>query len=219
MLSYQYIVIEGNIGAGKTSLAHLLARHFNADLLLEEFAENTFLPQFYRDPERFAFPLEMSFMAERYNQLKKIFDERNVKKPVISDYLFDKSLLFARVNLNENEFKLFEHFFRLIKNSVTKPDLLVYLKNEVSHLKKNIEKRGRDFEKNIKNNYLENINSTYEWYLSSEPGVKKIIINTAELDFVSNKKDFKIIVDKIMQSQADADFNNDPGKSAGVRSA
>ncbi len=210
MLSYQYIVIEGNIGAGKTSLAHLLARHFNADLLLEEFAENTFLPQFYKDPERFAFPLEMSFMAERYSQLKKVFDERSPGKPVISDYLFDKSLLFARVNLKENEFKLFENFFTLIKNAVAKPDLLVYLKKEVSHLKKNIEKRGRDFEKDIKNDYLENINATYEGYLSTEPGLKKLIINTSTLDFVSNKKDFEIIADKIINSQAAADFSKHP---------
>jgi deoxyguanosine kinase len=200
MLPYRYIVIEGNIGAGKTSLAHLLAQHFNGDLLLEEFAENTFLPQFYNDPERFAFPLEMSFMAERYRQLKKMFDQRSFGKPVISDYLFDKSLLFARVNLKENELKLFENFFNLIRESIAKPDLLVFLKKEVGHLKKNIAKRGRSYEKGIKDGYLENINDSYEEYLSSTPGIKKIIINSSELDFVLNKKDFEIIVDKITGS-------------------
>ncbi|MEP7168068.1 MAG: deoxynucleoside kinase [Bacteroidota bacterium] len=202
MLPHKYIVIEGNIGAGKTTLAHLLAQHFNGDLLLEEFADNTFLPQFYNDPERFAFPLEMSFMAERYMQLKKIFEQPVSGKPLISDYLFDKSLLFARVNLKENEFKLFENFFNLIKDSIPKPDLLVYLKKEVPRLQKNISKRGRNFEKGIKDDYLENINASYEHFLSSDAGLKKIIIHSSELDFIQNKKDFEIIVDKIINSQA-----------------
>src|SRR4051812_23390543 len=124
----RYIVVEGNIGAGKTSLAHLLARHFDGDLLLEEFAENTFLPQFYNDPERFAFPLEMSFMAERYRHLKLRLEQPVNGKPIISDYLFDKSLLFARVNLKNKELELFESFYKLIKDSIRKPDLLIYLK-------------------------------------------------------------------------------------------
>jgi deoxyadenosine/deoxycytidine kinase len=198
MLPGKYIVIEGNIGAGKTSLAHLLAKQFNGHLLLEEFAKNTFLPQFYKDPERFAFPLEMSFMADRYSQLKKIFESQDRNKPVISDFLFDKSLLFARVNLKEDELKLFENFFMLVKDSIPKPDLLVYLKKEVRHLKKNIEKRGRGFEKEIKDDYLENINESYEHFLSSDTSLKKLIIHSAELDFVSNKKDLEIITDKII---------------------
>ena len=140
MLPYRYIVIEGNIGAGKTSLAGLLARHFKAELVLEEFADNIFLPQFYKDPERFSFTLEMSFMVQRYRQLKNVFDNRTDSQPVISDFLFDKSLLFARVTLKEDELKLLEDIFMIIKDSIPQPDLIVYLKKEVSHLKKNIEK-------------------------------------------------------------------------------
>lgn len=200
MLPVKYIVIEGNIGAGKTSLAQLLAERFGGDILLEAFAENTFLAQFYKDPDRFAFPLEMSFMADRYSQLKKIFDSYDGNKPVISDFLFDKSLLFARVTLKGDELKLFENFYTLVKNSIPKPDLLVYLRKEVSHLKKNIEKRGRGFEKEIGDEYLNSINESYEKFLLSERSLKKLIINSGELDFVSNKKDFEIIVNNIIGS-------------------
>jgi len=198
MLPGKYIVIEGNIGAGKTSLANMLAKQFNGSLVLEEFAENTFLPQFYKDPERFAFPLEMSFMAERYGQLKRIFNSREGNKPVVSDFLFDKSLLFAKVNLKADEFRLFESFFNLVKDSIPKPDLLVYLQKEVSHLKKNIEKRGRDFEKAIGNDYLKNINESYNDFVVSDKSIKKLIINSSDIDFVANKKDYEDVVNKIL---------------------
>lgn len=198
MLPFRYLVIEGNIGAGKTSLAHLLAQRFNGDLLLEEFAENTFLPQFYIDPDRFAFPLEMSFMAERYGQLKEIFETRDNARTVISDFLFNKSLLFARVNLKQDEFRLFENFFNLIQQFIPKPDLLVYLKKDVILLKKNIDKRGREFEKEIKGEYLKNINESYDQFIDSNDDVNKLVINSNDIDFVLNEKDFEIIVDKIL---------------------
>jgi deoxyadenosine/deoxycytidine kinase len=198
MLPGKYIVIEGNIGAGKTSLANMLAKQFNGSLVLEEFAENTFLPQFYKDPERFAFPLEMSFMAERYGQLKRIFNSHEGNKPVVSDFLFDKSLLFAKVNLKADEFRLFESFFNLVKDSIPKPDLLVYLQKEVGHLKKNIEKRGRDFEKAIGNDYLKNINESYNDFVVSDKSIKKLIINSSDIDFVANKKDYEDVVNKIL---------------------
>ena len=195
----KYIVVEGNIGAGKTSLAHLLAIHFDGDLLLEEFAENTFLPQFYNDPERFAFPLEMSFMAERYRQLKLRLENRS--KPVISDYLFDKSLLFARVNLKDKEFELFENFYNLMENSIPKPDLLIYLRKEVVRLKKNIEQRGRDFEKEMKDDYLKKLNQTYDFFMSSNINMNKLVIDSNDIDFVKNKNDLKFIVEKISFNQ------------------
>jgi deoxyguanosine kinase len=193
----RYIVVEGNIGAGKTSLAHLLARHFDGDLLLEEFAENTFLPQFYNDPERFAFPLEMSFMAERYRHLKLRLEQPVNGKPIISDYLFDKSLLFARVNLKNKELELFESFYKLIKDSIRKPDLLIYLKKEVGYLKKNIEQRGRDFEKEIKEDYLTDLNQSYDFFVTANTDINKLVIDSNHIDFINNKSDLESIIEKI----------------------
>jgi deoxyguanosine kinase len=197
MQLFKYIVVEGNIGAGKTSLAHLLAKHFDGDLLLEEFAENTFLPQFYNDPERFAFPLEMSFMAERYRQLKSKLELPLNSKPIISDYLFDKSLLFARVNLKNKELELFESFYTLIKDSIRKPDLLIYLKKEVGYLKKNIEQRARDFEKEIKEDYLNDLNQSYDFFVTANTDINKLVIDSNHIDFINNKSDLEYIIEKI----------------------
>jgi deoxyguanosine kinase len=195
----KYIVIEGNIGAGKTSLAKLLAEHYKGELILEEFAENTFLPQFYKDPERFCFPLEMSFMAERYQQLKKVFDSKK-DHLIIADYLFDKSLLFAKVNLKKDEFRLFEKFFKLVSHLIPPPDLIIYLQKDVQSLKKNIDKRGRDFEKDIKTEYLGKIESVYDSFLAEQSSIKKIILHSGDLDFVSNPKDFDLIIERINDS-------------------
>ena len=200
MLEGKYIAIEGNIGAGKTSLARLLAKRFNGSLLLEEFAENTFLPQFYKDPERFAFPLEMSFMAERYGQMKKKFDSHVEKNLIISDFIFDKSLLFARVNLKEDELKLFENFYNLVKDFMPKPDLLIFIKREETQLKINIEKRGRSFEKEIGSDYLKKLNESYDQFLTSNVSLRKLVFSSKDLDFVTNKMDFELIVDKILNS-------------------
>ena len=161
-LPYSYIAIEGNIGAGKTSLAKIFSGIYNTDLVLEEFADNTFLPQFYENPERFAFPLEMSFLAERYQQLKARQDsaEKN-GKVLISDYLFEKSMFFANVNLKGNELDLFRKFFELINKNLKRPDLILFLNKSVSELQKNISKRGRSYEQNIPDNYLESITRQY----------------------------------------------------------
>ncbi|MFI5218405.1 MAG: deoxynucleoside kinase [Bacteroidia bacterium] len=200
MLNYRYIVIEGNIGAGKTTVAKMLAEQFDGHLVLEEFADNTFLPQFYDDPRRFAFPLEMSFMAERYRQLTGVFYKRQLKiHPVISDYLFDKSLLFAKANLNKNELILFKNFFDLVKNNLAKPDLLVYLKKDVKMLKKNIQKRGRDFETGITDNYLHRINKLYDgWMAKNQKTTKTLMVNSDELDFVNEPEHFKWLVNRIL---------------------
>jgi deoxyadenosine/deoxycytidine kinase len=200
-----FIVIEGNIGAGKTSLARMLSVKFNTELVLESFADNTFLPQFYKDPERFAFPLEMSFMAERYRQLTGIFSQQKPGTSIISDYYFGKCLLFSKVNLSSNEFKLFSEFFELLEGRIPKPDLIVFLKKNVGVLQSNIRRRGRDFEKNIEQKYLEKLNAAYENMISDLAGksINTLSIDTNDLDFVNDPLDFKHLLTLISNKLKD----------------
>jgi deoxyguanosine kinase len=193
---YKYIAIEGNIGAGKTSLAKILATKFNSALVLEEFAENTFLPQFYDHPERFAFPLEMSFLAERFQQIlsaqKKSLEKNQL---LIGDYIFEKSLLFARVNLKGAEMNLFSKFYDLIAKDLQKPDLILYLHKETDLLLKNISLRGRSYEQSIPSNYLEQVSQQYLNHLQSIDNQRIIILKSDDLDFVNEHNDLIYILD------------------------
>ncbi len=195
-MPYQYIAIEGNIGAGKTSLAKILSTKFNASLVLEEFAENTFLPQFYENPERFAFPLEMSFLAERFQQIaseqRKAFDKGQL---LIGDYIFEKSLLFARVNLKGAEMNLFNRFYDLIAKDLQKPDLILYLHKKTDLLLENINLRGRSYEKSIPAEYLDQVSEKYLNYLQSLENQRVIILKSDQLDFVNVHNDLLYILD------------------------
>ena len=154
-MKYNFITIEGNIGAGKTTLAHLLSKHFQARLVLEEFADNPFLPKFYESPEQYAFPLELFFMAERYKQLKDLLQTKDMFHSVtVSDYLFTKCLLFAKVNLPDEEFRLYQKLFEIINPQIVQPDLLIYLHSPVNKLQENIRKRNRTYEQSIPNDYF-----------------------------------------------------------------
>ncbi len=160
-MKYHYITIEGNIGAGKTTLAHLLSKHYNARLILEQFADNPFLPKFYENPGQYAFPLELFFMAERYKQLKELIHTTDLFQNItISDYLFTKCLLFARVNLPEEEFRLYQKLFDIIYQQLSQPDILIYLHVPVQQLQRNIKKRNRSYEQSIPDEYLMNLQST-----------------------------------------------------------
>ena len=187
LLPYSYVSIEGNIGAGKTSLARIFSNRFNTDLVLEEFAENTFLPQFYENPERFAFPLEMSFLAERYQQLKQAQESAKANgKMLISDYIFEKSLLFAQINLSKHELGLFERFYSMIKDSLIRPELVIYLKKSTNQLLINIEKRGREYEKSIPASYLDKVTNQYLHHLKTLKHERILIIESDELNFVDD---------------------------------
>ena len=165
-MNYHFITIEGNIGAGKTTLAHLLARHYNARLILEQFADNPFLPKFYENQQQYAFPLELFFMAERYKQLKELIHTKDLfQQFTISDYLFTKCLLFAKVNLAEEEFRLYQKLFDIIHQQIVQPDLLIYLHAPVSKLQSNIRKRQRPYEKGISDEYLFKLQETYTHYI------------------------------------------------------
>lgn len=196
---YSYIVIEGNIGAGKTSLAKILANKYNTDLVLEQFADNTFLSQFYERPEQFAFPLEMSFLAERYRQIKRHQAEAQKNNTVlISDYLFEKSVLFAKVTLSGAELELFNTFYELINPTLHKPDLILYLHKKTETLLSNIKKRGRSFEKEIPADYLDKISASYLSHLQSIKNQKVIILESDEIDFVNNPSHLRIILDLLL---------------------
>src|SRR5215212_3783454 len=165
-MKYNFVTIEGNIGAGKTTLAHLLSKHFNARLILEEFADNPFLPKFYENQQQYAFPLELFFMAERYKQLKDLLQTKDMFQNItISDYLFTKCLLFAKVNLPEDEFRLYQRLFEIIHQQLIHPDILIYLHAPVTKLKANIKKRNRSYEQNIPDDYLFNLQETYTHYI------------------------------------------------------
>lgn len=193
-MNYRYIAVEGNIGSGKSSLATLLAEHFGSTLVLEEFADNPFLPKFYKEPERHAFPLELAFLADRFKQLKQVLLNTDMfQGTVISDYLFIKSKLFAKVNLKEDEYELFQKFFDILNNSLPRPDLVIYLHSPVQKLQQNIKSRGRNFEQNISDDYLRNVQETYQQYLKQNAH-KTIIIDTTNVDFVSNNSHLEQII-------------------------
>lgn len=193
---FKYLVIEGNIGAGKTTLATRLAGDFGSKLILEEFAENSFLPRFYQDPQRFAFPLELSFLAARYRQLTGHF-RLSQAETVVSDYHIAKSLLFAKANLSADELNLFESFYRMVAAEIPEPDLVIYLDNHTEQLQKNIRNRARSFEQHIPDSYLNNISSGYEKLIQSRAFSRLLRIDTRGMDFINNESDYLFIINQL----------------------
>lgn len=195
---YNYIAIEGNIGAGKTSLSKMMSDEFNAKIVLERFADNPFLPKFYEDKERYAFPLEMSFLADRYQQLIDDLAQFDLfKNLIVSDYYIFKSLIFAQVTLQKEEYVLYRKMFDLMYKEVTKPDLYVYLYQNTDRLLKNIQKRGREYEQNISPDYLNKIHNGYSNFIKTQLDLNTLIIDVSELDFVNNQTDYQLIIDEI----------------------
>lgn len=196
-MNYHFVTIEGNIGAGKTTLAHLLSKHFNARLILEEFAENPFLPKFYENPAQYAFPLELFFMAERYKQQKEFLQQKDMFQTLtISDYLFTKCLLFAKVTLLEEEFRLYQRLFEIINQQLVQPDLLIYLHAPVTKLQANIKKRNRSYEQNIPDDYLFNIQETYTQYIKQH-NIKTLFVDATNADFLGDEKHLQVIYEAL----------------------
>lgn len=195
---FNYIAVEGNIGAGKTSFATMVSEDFNAKLILERFKDNPFLPKFYEDQPRYAFPLEMSFLADRYQQLSDDLAQYDLFKDfVISDYDVFKSLIFAKITLHEDEYLLYQKLFHLMYKELVKPDLYVYLYQNTERLLANIKKRGREYEQNIEADYLANINRSYLSFIKSQPGLNVKIIDISELDFVKRREDYLTLLKEI----------------------
>jgi deoxyadenosine/deoxycytidine kinase len=197
-IKYNYVVIEGNIGAGKTTLATRISDQLNAHLILEHFGDNPFLPKFYNDPVKYSFPLELSFLASRYKQLKdELVPQDLFKSFTIADYYFMKSLVFAASTLAEDEYNLYRQIFYIIYGSLPKPDIYVYLHLNTDRLLMNIEKRGRNFEKSITSQYLHKIQDSYFSFFKQNPDNKYLILDINDIDFVANESDFSKIIDKI----------------------
>jgi deoxyadenosine/deoxycytidine kinase len=202
-MKYNFVTIEGNIGAGKTTLAHLLSKHFNGRLILEEFADNPFLPKFYENQQQYAFPLELFFMAERYKQLKDLLQMKDMFRNVtISDYLFTKCLLFAKVNLPSEEFRLYQKLFDIIAPQIVQPDILIYLHAPVSKLQENIRKRNRAYEQNISNKYLFELQETYTQYIKQH-NIKTLFIDVTNADFLGDSGHLNIILEALDKEYED----------------
>jgi deoxyguanosine kinase len=198
IIKYNYVVIEGNIGAGKTTLATRISEQFNARLILERFADNPFLPKFYDDPEKYSFPLELSFLADRFKQLKEELVEQDLFKSfTVADYYFMKSLVFAASTLTGDEYNLYRQIFYIIYGSLPKPDIYVYLHLRPDRLLHNIEKRGRNYEKSITAEYLQKIQDNYFSLFKQNPENKYLIIDINEIDFVENAEHYTRIIDTI----------------------
>jgi deoxyguanosine kinase len=195
MKRYNYIAIEGNIGAGKTTLATKIAQKFNGKLILEQFEDNPFLAKFYENQERYAFPLELSFLAERYQQLRReLANQELFTDFTISDYFLNKSLIFARKTLNDDEYQLFITLFNIMNANLPRPDLLVHLYVRVNKLQQNIRHRGRDYEQSIPDAYLEKIQDSYFNYLKQQPLLRILLLDINNLDFVAYPEHFQLIV-------------------------
>jgi deoxyguanosine kinase len=198
---YNFIAIEGNIGAGKTTVCTMLAEEFSCRLILEQFTDNPFLPLFYDQPERYGFPVELFFMTERHKQLQEAFASIDMFTPLsIADYFFLKTLLFAKNNLIEEEFRLFQRLFDVLNATFPKPDILVYLHRSVDDLMFNIKKRGRQFETDISAEYLTEIQNVYFEYFRTEKSLPIVIIDVENIDFINDKKAYEKLINILTQS-------------------
>jgi deoxyadenosine/deoxycytidine kinase len=196
-MKYRYITIEGNIGAGKTTLARIIASKLHATLVLEEFAENPFLSKFYENPEKYALPLELFFMTERYKQLKELRESENAFTGItVGDYMFTKCLLFAKINLSSDEFKLYQKLFDIMHQQLSKPDILLYLHAPVNKLKGNIKKRNRKYEQLIPDQYLLSIQETYTMYIKQN-SLKTIFIDASNADFETHDSHIAAVLDAL----------------------
>lgn len=196
----RFLVIEGNIGAGKTSLASMIAEEYNAKLVLEQFADNPFLPKFYKDQDRYSFPLELSFLADRYHQIKKqILNPDLFYNFLVADYYFAKSFIFAQNTLKDDEYHLFRQIFNIMFESMPNPDLYVYLHSNTEKLLQNIKKRGRDYEKDIQAGYLEKIKGGYFSFLKGVTKFPVLIIDVNNIDFINNSYDYQQLIEVIFK--------------------
>ena len=208
MRNLYYIAIEGPIGVGKTSLAQLLSKELGARLVLEDFEDNPFLPDFYNDPERFGFQTQLLFLLQRYRQQQDLRQVDMFQKLLITDYMFVKDRLFASLNLGDKEMQLYDTVASLLERNIIRPDIVIYLQADTDVLMKNIEKRGRNMEKNVTWEYIDALNQVYTEYFFRYQDTPLVIINTNNIDFVENENDLKEVIDYIRQPVSGTKFFN-----------
>ncbi|MBS1518379.1 MAG: deoxynucleoside kinase [Bacteroidetes bacterium] len=200
----RYIAIEGVIGAGKTSLAKKLSERLNAKLILENFEDNPFLEKFYKDPVSYAFHTQMYFLMSRYKQLQEVKQIDMFHEYFVADYIFEKDKIFAYLNLQDDELKLYEKIVSLIERNIVVPDLIIYLQSTLERLMKNIRHRDRDIEKEIREDYIKDLNEGYNYFFFRYKATKVLIVNSAEIDFVNNEKDFEELIAEILKPEHSA---------------
>ena len=208
MRNLYYIAIEGPIGVGKTSLAQLLSKELGARLVLEDFEDNPFLPDFYNDPERFGFQTQLFFLLQRYRQQQDLRQVDMFQKLLITDYMFVKDRLFASLNLGDKEMQLYDTVASLLERNIIRPDIVIYLQADTDILMRNIEKRGRNMEKNVTWEYIDALNQVYTEYFFRYQDTPLVIINTNNIDFVENENDLKEVIDYIRQPVSGTKFFN-----------
>lgn len=208
MKNLYYVAIEGPIGVGKTSLAQLMAQELSAKLVLEEFENNPFLPDFYMDPERYAFQTQLFFLLQRYRQQQELRQVDMFQNLLVTDYMFVKDRLFASLNLNEKEMQLYDTVANLLERNVIKPDMVIYLQADTETLMKNIARRGREMEEEITHEYLDALNQVYTEYFFRYQETPLVIINTNNIDFVKNENDLKEVINYIRQPVSGTKFFN-----------
>ena len=195
-----YIAIEGVIGAGKTSIAALLSERLNSRLILENFEDNPYLEKFYEKPSEYAFRTQIFFLIERYTQLQQLHQKELFDSYIISDYIFEKDKIFAYMNLNDDELKLYEQIVQTLDRNIVPPDLVIYLQSSVPRLMKNIKTRNREIEKNMSEHYIENLNDAYNYFFSRYRNSRVMVVNCEEADFVNSPTDFENLVDEIFKA-------------------
>jgi deoxyguanosine kinase len=200
----RYIAIEGVIGAGKTTLANMLGETLQANIVLEQFEENPFLKDFYRDPDRFAFQTQIFFLLTRYKQQQKLFQADLFHKFLVTDYIFEKDKVFAYLNLEDEELKLYETLIGAIERNIPTPDVVVYLQSNVPRLMGNIKMRARSYETEMSETYIKDLNEAYNYFFFRYKATPLLIVNAVELDFVSNKEQYEDLVREIFRPNRSA---------------
>jgi len=209
----RYLAIEGVIGAGKTSLARMAAERLNARLVLEKFEENPFLERFYQDPEHYAFQTQIFFLLSRYRQQQELFQADLFQNTVVTDYIFDKDKIFAYLNLQDDELRLYETLVASIEKTVPTPDLVVYLQSGVERLMANIKARGRSYEENMSEEYIHDLNEAYNYFFFRYKNAPLLIVNATEIDFVNDKEDFEELFSEMLRpNRAPVEYYNPRSK-------
>ena len=203
---YRYIVVEGPIGAGKTSLTHKLAERFNADTLLENANDNPFLPRFYQEPRRYALPTQLHFLFERSRQLRELTQGDLFRAGTVSDFLIDKDMLFARLNLDDDEFELYQKVYADLAPQTAVPDLVIYLQAPIEALQERVNRRGIEFERGMDGDYLQRLANSYSEFFHRYDAAPLLIVNTSNLNFVESADDFELLLERMSKMRGPREF-------------